>query len=207
MAAAKPEIYFSSCFLRKTNAVHLLLGYKIYFTGQIHVFGVEKLMAPSKRLLRPYFETGNDKFKMAAAKTGCTCISAYIQDSKEIPMTNLMFSGFENSMALLGRLYLETGSQIFKMALAKPEVPVSQLLYKIAKKFQRLTPCFRGRATQWCYRKRSTSKSEVKNSRWRLPKPDVPLSQLLHKIAKKFQRLTPCFRGRETQWHYLFALS
>jgi hypothetical protein len=47
--------------------------------------GSENLTAPSKWLLRPYFETGNDKFKMAAAKTGCTCISASIQDSKEIP--------------------------------------------------------------------------------------------------------------------------
>jgi hypothetical protein len=27
-------------------------------------------MALSKKLLRPYFETGNDKFKMAAAKAG-----------------------------------------------------------------------------------------------------------------------------------------
>jgi hypothetical protein len=44
-------------------------------------------MVPSKRLLGPYFETGNDKFKMAAAKTGCTYISASIQDSKEIPKT------------------------------------------------------------------------------------------------------------------------
>jgi hypothetical protein len=30
------------------------------------------------------------------------------------------------------------------MVSAKPEVPVFQLLYKIAKKFQRLTPCFFG---------------------------------------------------------------
>jgi hypothetical protein len=55
-----------------------------------------------------------------------------------------MFSGSENSMALLVMLYLETGSQIFKMAAAKPEVSVSQRLYKIAKKFQRLSACFRG---------------------------------------------------------------
>jgi hypothetical protein len=53
--------------------------------------GSENLMAPSKRLLRPYFETGNDKFKMA---------------------------------------------------LPKPDLPVSQLLFKIAKKFQLLSACF-----------------------------------------------------------------
>jgi hypothetical protein len=32
--------------------------------------GSDNLIAPPKRLLRPYFETGSDKFKMAAAKTG-----------------------------------------------------------------------------------------------------------------------------------------
>jgi hypothetical protein len=42
-------------------------------------------MASSKRFFSPYFEIGSDKFKMAAAKTGRTCISASIQDSKEIP--------------------------------------------------------------------------------------------------------------------------
>jgi hypothetical protein len=69
----------------------------------------------------PYFETGNDKFKMAAAKTGCNCISASIQESKEIPTVNPKFSGSENLMVLSGRLHLETGSQLFKMAAAKPE--------------------------------------------------------------------------------------
>jgi hypothetical protein len=80
-------------------------------------------MAPSKRLLRPYFGTGNDKFKMAASKTGCTCISASIQDSKEIPTAVCMFLRSEKSMALSGRPLLEIGSQLFKMVAAKPEVP------------------------------------------------------------------------------------
>jgi hypothetical protein len=87
--------------------------------------GSENLIAPSKRLPRLYFETGNDK--MAAAKTGCTFISASIQDSKEIPEANPVFSGSGNSMALLVMHHLETGSQICKMAAAKPEVPVSRL--------------------------------------------------------------------------------
>jgi hypothetical protein len=56
-------------------------------------------------------ETGSEKFKMAAAKTGCTCILASIQDSKEISTANPMFSGSEYLMALSGRLH-----QIFKMA-------------------------------------------------------------------------------------------
>jgi hypothetical protein len=57
-------------------------------------------------------------------------------------MANPVFSGSENSMATWERLHLETGSQKFKMAAAKPKVPVSQRLYKIAKKFQRLTHVF-----------------------------------------------------------------
>jgi hypothetical protein len=59
-----------------------------------------------------------------------------------------MFSGSGNSMALFVMLYLETGSENFKMVAAKPEVSVSQLLLKIGKKFQRLCACFRGRETQ-----------------------------------------------------------
>jgi hypothetical protein len=54
--------------------------------------------------------------------------------------------------------HLETGSDKSKMAAAKPDVPVSHLLYKIAKKFQRLSACFRGRASQWRYREDSASK-------------------------------------------------
>ena len=45
-------------------------------------------------------------------------------------------------MALSGSLHLESGSKKFKMAAAKPEVPVSQHLYKIAKKFERLPYVF-----------------------------------------------------------------
>jgi hypothetical protein len=49
MAAAKPEIYFFVVFLRKTSAVHLLLGYKIHFTDRIHVFGVGELNSAIKK--------------------------------------------------------------------------------------------------------------------------------------------------------------
>jgi hypothetical protein len=64
-------------------------------------------------------------------QTGSTCISA-AKDSNEIPTANRMFPGSGNSMAISGRLYLGTGSQKFKMVAAKPEVPVSQHLYKTA---------------------------------------------------------------------------
>jgi hypothetical protein len=50
MAAAKLEINFFIVFLRKTSAVHLLVGYKIYFTDQIHVFRVRKLNDTMTRL-------------------------------------------------------------------------------------------------------------------------------------------------------------
>jgi hypothetical protein len=93
-------------------------------------------MAISRRL---HLETGSQKFKMAAAKTGCTCISASIQDSKEIPTAICMFLGSGNSKLLSERLNIATGSPKFKMAPAKSEVPVFQRLYKITKKIQRLT--------------------------------------------------------------------
>jgi hypothetical protein len=75
--------------------------------------------------------------------------------------------GLENLVALFVMLHLETGSEKFKIAAAKPDVPVSHLLYKTAKKFQRLSARFRGRASQWRYREDSVSKPEVINSRWR----------------------------------------
>ena len=45
-----------------------------------------------------------------------------------------------------------TGNAKSKMAAAKPEVLISQLLYQIATKFQRLHPHFWGPPTQqnWC---------------------------------------------------------
>jgi hypothetical protein len=84
-------------------------------------------------------------------QTGCTFISASRQDSEEIPTAICMFLGSQKSIMLSERLHLETGSQKFKMAPVKPAVPVSQLLYMIAKKFQRLTLCFQGRGIKWRY--------------------------------------------------------
>jgi hypothetical protein len=105
-------------------------------------------------------------------------------------------------MAISASLHLETGSQKFKMAAAKPEVPVSQLLYKIAKKFERLPPYFRGQGTQWPYPKGSILKPEVRKFKMAAAKPEVPISRLQYKIAKKFERLPICFQGRRTQWCY-----
>jgi hypothetical protein len=48
-----------------------------------------------------------------------------MQDSNEIPTAICMFLGTENTGALYVMLYLETVSEKFKMAAAKPEVHVS----------------------------------------------------------------------------------
>jgi hypothetical protein len=151
-------------------------------------------------------ETGSQKFNMAAAKTGSTCISASMQDSKEIPTAIYMFLGSENSKLLSERLNIETGNQKFKMAAAKPELPVSKLLCKIAKKFERLSACFWGRASQWRYLEDSNSKPEVRNSIGGT-KPEVPVSKLLYKIAKKFHRLSAYFRIGELSGAFFNATS
>ena len=49
-----------------------------------------------------------------------------MQYSKEIGKATPMFSATGNSMALSESIHLETGSEKFKMAAAKPEEPVSQ---------------------------------------------------------------------------------
>jgi hypothetical protein len=79
---------------------------------------------------------------MAAAKTGWTCMSPSILDSKEIPAVVCTFSGLGNLITLIVMLHLKTGNEKFKMAAAKPEVHVSQLLYKKRKKLQRRFACF-----------------------------------------------------------------
>src|SRR5208282_1609463 len=88
-------------------------------------------------------------FKDGGRQTGSTYISASRQDSNAVPKANPPFSGSSNSMAPLRILSDVTGSLLLKMAAAKPEVLISQLLDKIATPFQRQTPHFRDPATQW----------------------------------------------------------
>jgi hypothetical protein len=61
-----------------------------------------------------------------------------IHDSNVISTATPMFSMFSNSVTLLRMLPALSGRQKFKMAAAKPEIPVSRLVYKIATKFQQL---------------------------------------------------------------------
>jgi hypothetical protein len=56
---------------------------------------------------------------LAAAETGRTFISASFQDSKEIPTAICMFLGSGNSIMQSERLYLEAGSEKFRIAAAK----------------------------------------------------------------------------------------
>ena len=65
-----------------------------------------------------------------------------MKDSKEIRKAIPMHPGSGNLMALSQRLRLQTGSEKFKMASAKPDILVSRFLYKIAKIFQRLLDVF-----------------------------------------------------------------
>jgi hypothetical protein len=113
-------------------------------------------------------ETGSEDFKMAAAKTGYTCISASMQGNEEMPKANFRFSRSDNSVALIVMHYLETGSEI-QDGIAKPDVPVFKILCKTAKKFQLLSACFWGWRTQWRYWLCFVLKPEVRNSRWWLP--------------------------------------
>ena len=50
-------------------------------------------------------------------------VSASIQFSKKIPTAIPLFSGSRNSVVPAGRLDVETGSEKFKMAAAKLDVP------------------------------------------------------------------------------------
>ena len=57
-------------------------------------------------------------------------------------MVTPIFSGFRKSMVLLLILPDETGSGNFKMAAAKSQGHITQVLDKIATKFQRLSHTF-----------------------------------------------------------------
>src|SRR5664279_1414633 len=86
---------------------------------------------PMELLGMLYDLTGSEKSKMAASKTGCTYISACRQDRIDISTAISTFIGSNYSMGLLGMLYNLTGSENFKMASFKPEVPISHLVDKI----------------------------------------------------------------------------
>jgi hypothetical protein len=65
MAAAKPEIYFLLFFYERQAQFTFCQDEKYISLTESMFSGSENVMASSKRLIRPYFETGSDKLKMA----------------------------------------------------------------------------------------------------------------------------------------------
>ena len=62
------------------------------------------------------------------------------------------------------------------MAASKPEILITQLIYKIHAKFQRLPPCFQGPGIQRSYSLYCRMISGVKNPRWRLTNRNTYIS-------------------------------
>ena len=62
------------------------------------------------------------------------------------------------------------------MAASKPEIPITQLIYKIHAKFQRVPPCFQGPGIQRSYSLYCRMISGVKNPRWRLTNRNTYIS-------------------------------
>jgi len=99
-------------------------------------------------------------------------------------------------MVILRILLDETGSGNFKMAAAEPHVPITQVLDKVATKFQRVTHIFVVRQLNGtkpdiaqCKRKTLIQNGDRQTG----SKPEVLISQLLDKIATPIQRLPHIF--------------
>ena len=72
----------------------------------------------------------------------------------------------------------------FKMAALKPEILITQLIYKIHAKFQRLPPCFQGPGIQRNYSLYCMMQSGVKNLRWRLTNRNTYISACTQRNCK-----------------------
>src|SRR5208282_3202661 len=115
----------------------------------------------------------------------------------EIPKATPIFLGSGNPTAPMGILSDVTGSRKSKMAAIKQEVPISQLLYKIATPFQRLTPICgvhqlssiantagRNRKSEFKYGGRQTTSTYISASRLDINAvPTVNLHFRLHRTV------------------------
>src|SRR5664279_3354457 len=118
---------------------------------------------------------GKAKWRPQSRECGCFSIltiykmhiSASIAHSNEIETATPTFSGSIKSMVLLPIIYNIIGARKSKMAATYPEVLISQLVDEIENRFQRLTPHFRGPATQWYYGRFCPTKGEFRKPRWR----------------------------------------
>ena len=119
-----------------------------------------------------------------------------------------ILSSFRNSKKLFSILCGTSGSKYSKMAVLKEEILISQHIYNIADKLQRQNPCFQGWGIHWRYFQYCVTQAEVINSRWRLTKPEILISQHVYSIAEKFQRRHRWFRGWEIPWrHFQYWLT
>ena len=91
-----------------------------------------------------------------------------MQDSCINPTALPTFFRSRNSMKLFYILCGASGSHKSKMAVLKEEILISQHLYNIAAKFQRLYPCFQSLEIQKNYSLSCVMQAEGRNPRWRL---------------------------------------
>ena len=92
----------------------------------------------------------------------------------------------------------------FNMAVVKPEVLITQAVYQLEGKFQRLHPHFPLVPVQWRTVRRSTCLIPADVGRYRkrkmaTAKPEVVISHVLQQIDTRFERLYLGFRGRPTR--------
>ena len=102
-------------------------------------------------------------------ETGNPCVSATKLKSEQqrVSTTLTIFLRSSNSTELVATLYDRTGRRTFKMAVSKPEICVSQLIYQIATRFLQLYLYFRDPIIQRNWLQCCTTKLEVNISRWR----------------------------------------
>ena len=144
------------------------------------------------------------KIQDGGRKTGNIYISASKPDRNAVPTAIPTFSVPRNSMALVWMLGAVTESRKkFKMAAAKPEVLISQLLNHIETPFQRLTPIFGVHEFNEAIPNivRCNRKSVIQDGGRQIGNTYISASNL-DKIGTKLKRLNRCFRAPETQWHY-----
>jgi hypothetical protein len=135
MAAAKPEVLVS----------RLVDQIAARFQRLPQVFEVQQSNCDIPDIMRC---NRKSIIEDGGRQTGNTYISASRQDSNPISTATPRLLECINPIAIFRILCDATGSHKSKMAAAKPEVRISLLSDKIATRFQRLPPGFRGPAIQ-----------------------------------------------------------
>ena len=92
----------------------------------------------------------NSEIQDGSHQTGTAYISACRQDNNVIPTAIPLSSGSGNTTFLLCTPSDVNGSVKSKMAAAKPEEPITQLVEKIAMYYKWPLPRYLGQALQYC---------------------------------------------------------